>query len=110
MSEKYRLRNHKIHLFVTEDEYRIAQEKADYACQGNVSEYVRCIMVDGVIITYDTENIMKAIYELNRIGNNINQIAKHVNEVGEVNIIDFESLQEEYEKMFGYYSDWLYSK
>jgi len=45
----------------------------------NFSAYCRKMLVDGYVIKKDYTSIKELIYEINKIGNNINQIAKNVN-------------------------------
>lgn len=112
MAEKdrnIRIREKEIRIKVTEDELQYAKDKANY-CNMTMSEYVRKIIKDGVIIKLETCDIKGLTNELNKIGTNINQIAKHVNETKgqsinedmEILIKQFSEMQQIiYDKIYG---------
>ncbi len=52
------------------------------ASELNKSQYLRKMAIDGFIIKQDLESIRTLTQEINKIGININQIAKHINETG----------------------------
>ena len=95
MSEEGRLRKKKIQFWVTEIEYDVISEKANY-CNITMSEYLRKVSVDGVIIKRELEGL----YEINKIGVNINQIAKQANKRDAVIGRDVDELRVQYEKLF----------
>lgn len=87
MAEKDRIRKKEIRVKVSEDELKIAKDKAKYAGAKNTSDYIRKIIVDGKIVKLPVDEIIectKAInetrQELNKIGNNINQLMKAIHE------------------------------
>lgn len=96
-----RLRNKQMNIRMTNDEYQKVEEKAKY-CNLSVSDYVRQQAVNGAIIKMETLDVRELSNELNRIGVNINQIAKHVNEKGgaydkeDINALvnEFQNMQE----------------
>lgn len=102
MSEKdrnIRIREKEIRVKVTEEELQYAKDKANY-CNMTMSEYIRNIIVKGCVIKLDTVGIKELTLELNRIGTNINQIAKVVNETQGQNIKnDMDSLVREFSEM-----------
>lgn len=72
------------------------------------SEYIRNIIMFGStreITNFSKEDTRKIIYELNRIGNNINQIAYRVNSSKEVNDQDIVQIQDEMGKIIDLYFD-----
>lgn len=95
MAKKERLRNKIVQFWVTENEYDVIKDKANY-CNLTMSEYLRKVGVDGTIINRD----LSGINEINKIGVNINQIAKRANEKGSVIESDVEELRVQYEKLF----------
>lgn len=81
-----RLRNKQIIVRVTEDEYKILNDKAEYVCM-NASEFIRKVIISDNVVKLPVDEIRetsKAInnyrYEVNKIGNNINQIVKIIHE------------------------------
>ncbi len=109
MAEIDRLRKKIIHVHLSDDEYDLLSDKAKY-CGINKSEFVRGVITNGAIINYSTCDMQAAIKELNRIGNNINQIAKKVNETNHFYRKDFEDLKGQYEELFEYYIDKMLMK
>ena len=95
VAKRERLRDKLIQFWVTENEMGVIDKKANY-CSLTRSEYLRKVSVDGVIIKREYEGL----YEINKIGVNINQIAKNANKRGTVIEKDVEELRVQYEKMF----------
>lgn len=99
MAEKDRFRTKCLRVKVTEEELQIAKDKAEY-CGLTMSDYLRKLIADGVIIKYESFDIKALGNEINKIGVNINQIAKHVNEKGgEYDRQDMDNLIREFQEM-----------
>lgn len=102
MAEKdrnIRIRNKEIRVKVTEEELQYAKDKANY-CNMTMSEYIRTIIFKGCVIKLDTLNVKELTIELTRIGTNINQIAKYVNETkGEFIQNDMNNLIKEFTEL-----------
>lgn len=99
MAEKDRLRTKCVRIKLTDDEWQYVKDKSKY-CGLTMSEYTRKVIRDGVIIKLETFDIKGLSNELNKIGTNINQIAKHVNETGAKYLIeDMECLIKEFSEM-----------
>ena len=93
-------RKRKVHLnfYVNPDEEFMIREKAA-SCHKNLSDYLRMISIKGAIYEVNfheldefSKQLSQLRFEFNRIGNNINQVAKKVNLIDEV---DVEVLQDE---------------
>ncbi|MCG6978380.1 MobC family plasmid mobilization relaxosome protein [Lactococcus lactis] len=98
---KKRKRNIPFQFYVDSNEEFIIREKAGRTHK-NLSDYLRSIAIKGAIYEVNFEEIdefSKQIsqlrFEFNRIGNNINQIAKKANLIDEVDQEDMEVLQDE---------------
>lgn len=99
MAEKDRIRKRQLNIRLTETEYENIKAKAEY-CNLSMSEYLRKQIMDGVIIKYDRVDMKTLANELNKIGVNINQIAKHINERGgDYDRQDMDSLIKEMQEM-----------
>lgn len=81
MTEKHRRRKTEIRIKVTENELQFARDKADYLCM-TMSDMTRKFIRDGVIIKYEPFDIKELSNEINKVGVNINQIARTINEKG----------------------------
>ncbi len=99
MAEKDRIRKKQLNVRLTEIEYENANAKAEY-CGLTMSEYIRKQIMDGVVIKYERFDIKALANELNKIGVNINQIARWVNEKGgEYDRQDMDNLIKEFQNM-----------
>ena len=82
MSEK-RVRNLKQEFYISQSEAEFLKEKMKEAGIKNKSAYLRKMALDGYIIHQDYTNLKSVADELNRLGNNLNQIAKIANTYGD---------------------------
>ena len=71
-----RKRNIQIKFRVTEEERTLIEEKMKQVPTSNMEAYLRKMAIDGYIIQVDHSDIKKMTAELQKIGVNINQIAK----------------------------------
>lgn len=102
MNEESRIRKRVFQVHLSDAEYDLLTEKAEY-CNITKSDFIRKQILDGVVIKYETCDIRDMINEINHIGVNINQIAKKVNETDYFGRKDFELLQELYNELFNDY-------
>lgn len=65
---------------VTEEERQLIEEKMKLIPTHKLSAYARKMLIDGYIILLDTPEIKAHTAQLQKIGVNINQIARRVNE------------------------------
>ena len=67
-----------------------------------MSEYMRQIILKGLVVKLDTCDIKGLSYAINKYGNNLNQIAKHINEKGgEFERQEFDLILEGFKEMQG---------
>ncbi len=79
-----RKRNVQIIVRVTEEERALIEEKMRQIPTINLSAYSRKMLIDGYIIQLDMQDIKTHTAQLQKIGVNINQIAKRINETGQI--------------------------
>lgn len=77
-----------------EKEWELIEKKAAEV-KLNTTNYIRRMALNGYIIEYDFNTLNDFIYELNKIGVNINQITKRVNETGSIHTGEMEAIQED---------------
>lgn len=77
---------------VNESEKNKIFERMKLAKLKNFAVYARLMLVSGKIQVIDFESITKLRYEVNRIGVNINQITKFVNENQDIKKSDIQEL------------------
>jgi hypothetical protein len=79
---------------VTEAERALIAEKMRLLNTDNLAAYLRKMAIDGYIIATDHTDIKAMTAEIQRVGVNINQIAKRVNTYGSVYAEDMAKIQE----------------
>ena len=88
-----RKRTTQIKFRVTEEERTLIEEKMKQVPTGNMEAYLRKMAIDGYIIQIDHSDIKNMTAELQKIGVNINQIAKRANATGNVYQEDIEEIK-----------------
>ena len=95
-------RNRKIPLlfYVNEAEMKVIFEKMKLLNTTNKSAYLRKSAVDGYVIQIDTADIKQNTAQLQRIGGNINQIVKRMNQTGSLYTDDVTEVKELLKKIW----------
>ena len=78
---------------VTEDERDLIMEIMKLIPTRNMAAYLRKIAIDGYIIQIDHSDIKAMTAEIQKIGVNVNQIAKRINATGTVYAQDIEDIK-----------------
>lgn len=79
-----RKRTVQIKFRVTEEERALIEQKMKLIPTDNMAAYLRKIAIDGYIIHVDHSDIKTMTAEIQKIGVNVNQIARRVNATGNV--------------------------
>ncbi|MCR6547071.1 MAG: MobC family plasmid mobilization relaxosome protein [Firmicutes bacterium] len=69
---------------VTEQERDLIYQKMEQIPTKNFSAYARKMLIDGYVIKVDYSELKAVTAEIQKIGANVNQIAKRVNATGNV--------------------------
>lgn len=88
-----RKRNVQIIVRVREEEQALIEEKMRQILTINLSAYSSKMLIDGYIILLDLQEIKGHTAQLQKIGLNINQIAKCINETGNIYVDDMNELK-----------------
>ena len=88
-----RKRNIVLRVPVTAEERTLIEQKMKLLHTGNFSAYARKMLIDGYIINVDYSDIKAQTAEIQKIGVNVNQIAKRVNATGTVYAQDIEDIK-----------------
>ena len=88
-----RKRKIQIKFYVTEEERTLIEQKMKLVPTRNMAAYLRKIAIDGYILQVDHTDIKAMTAEIQKIGVNINQIAKRVNATGSVYQEDIEEIK-----------------
>lgn len=95
-----RNRDTQIIFWVSEEEKKLIEEKMAQVGITNLSAYLRKISIDGMIIKLELPELKELISLLRYTSNNINQIAKRINESGRIYDADLEAVTENQEKLW----------
>ena len=82
-----------LRVFVTESERDFIYEKMDELNTNNFGAYARKMLIDGYAIHTDYSDLKTVIAEMQKIGVNINQIAKRINSTSRIYEQDFIEIQ-----------------
>lgn len=85
---------------VTAEERGMIEEKMAQLGTDNMAAYLRKMAIDGYIVKLDLPELKELVSLLRRSGNNLNQIAKRVNETSRIYAADIECLLENQEKLW----------
>lgn len=85
---------------VTAEERGMIEEKMTQLGTDNMAAYLRKMAIDGYIVKLDLPELKELVSLLRRSGNNLNQIAKRVNETNRIYTADIECLLENQEKLW----------
>ena len=95
-----RKRKIKLEFYVDGEEKKFIIEKMKAAGIKNLSAYLRKISIEGKIEIVDYSEIRKFVSKINKIGVNINQIVKRVNETKSVFREDIKDIQNKLEEIW----------
>ena len=88
-----RKRTVQIKFRVTEEERALIEQKMKLVPTRNMESYLRKMAIDGYIIQIDHSDIKAMTAEIQKIGVNVNQIAKRVNSMGSVYQEDIDEIK-----------------
>ena len=88
-----RKRNVQIIVRVTEDKRTLIEEKMRQIPTMNLSAYSRKMLIDGYIIVLDLQEVKTHTAQLQKIGVNVNQIARRINGTGRIYVDDMDEIK-----------------
>ena len=95
-----RKRNVVIRFRVTSEEREMIESKMAQFGTTNMAAYLRKISIDGYVVRLDLPELREMVSLLRRSSNNLNQIAKRVNETSRIYDADIDCLKENQEKIW----------
>ena len=93
-------RNHAMTFRVTAEEWDFIRKKMKQAKVNSLRAYLLKMAVDGRIIHIELTGVNEMCRLLGNVSNNINQIAKRVNETGKIYLTDIEDIQTRQEEIW----------
>ena len=98
MANKTRTTN--VHFMVDEKERALIEQKMEQSGIKSLRAYMLKMAVDGRVIRVELDSVKEMVRLLSNATNNINQIARRVNETGGVYAADINDLNERYEGLW----------
>ena len=95
-----RKRDIRLRFRVTPEEKSMIEEKMTQVGTSNMEAYLRKMSIDGYILKLDLPEIKEMISLLRRSSNNLNQIAKRVNQTGRLYGEDMEDILRKQERLW----------
>lgn len=89
----------RIDLRISEQEYELILQKMKQSKSTNLSAYMIKMAIDGMVINLNMPELKEVSSLLRYNGNNINQIAKRLNESKSVYTSDIEDIKEKQEQI-----------
>ncbi|ARV05025.1 plasmid mobilization protein [Enterococcus faecalis] len=106
MMKKNLFRNELIKVYVTEEEKKQIRSNMQRSGLSTLTNYVRMMSLNGRVVKIDFSTLKESlaetgqyVYELNKIGNNLNQIAHKLNQTDIVEKEDVSYLVSEFAKL-----------
>lgn len=100
MKQQNRTRNVQLIVRVTEQEHSHIKRKMALMKTNNFNAYSRKMLIDGYVIEVDLSQYHELAGEVNKIGVNINQIARMANETRNISPQQIDRLQQEVEQIW----------
>lgn len=100
MSEPNRIRKVQLNFRVTEREKMLIEEKMQELGTTNREAYLRKIAIDGMIVKLEVPELKELISLMRRTSNNVNQIARRLNETGRIYEVDIAEVQAQQERLW----------
>ena len=104
-----RKRNIVIRFRVTPEEREMIESKMAQFGTSNMAAYLRKISIDGYVVRLDLPELREMVSLLRRSSNNLNQIAKRVNETSRIYNADIDCLKENQEKIWSA-ANWILTR
>lgn len=99
-----------IHLRLTEEEYEELMRKKEFLGFKNYSSLIRMYIKHGACISVDFNAFYENATQIARVGNNINQIAKSVNETKDITPYQIQLLQKHMARLDKIFEDFTDEK
>ena len=97
---KNRKRSNRMVFYLDESELALLKEKMTVANIQNREAYIRKMVLDGYVLKLDFSDVRHMNFLLSNATKNLNQVARHANQTGEVK--DIQILRQDYEKLWDF--------
>ena len=93
-------RKHNLHFMVNDEENEMIKRRMAQTGINNMRAYMLKMAVDGEVIHIELDSVKEMVRLLSNATNNINQIAKRVNQTGNIYEADVSDLKARYEEIW----------
>ena len=100
MSAVNRVRKVQLNFRVTEREKQLIEERMQEIGTTNREAYLRKIAIDGMLVKLEVPELKEIVSLMRRTSNNINQIARRLNETGRIYEVDITDVQNQQEQLW----------
>ncbi len=94
-----RERKHELKVYLSDEEERILEAKVKATNMPSKSAAIRQLIIESMLYEVDYSELRNIDTQLARIGNNINQIARRVNETRSIYQADIDELKKEFKEI-----------
>ena len=100
MSAVNRVRKVQLNFRVTEREKQLIEERMQEIGTTNREAYLRKIAIDGMLVKLEVPELKEIVSLMRRTSNNVNQIARRLNETGRIYEVDITDVQNQQEQLW----------
>ena len=100
MSAVNRVRKVQLNFRVTEREKQLIEERMQEIGTTNREAYLRKIAIDGMLVKLEVPELKEIVSLMHRTSNNVNQIARRLNETGRIYEVDITDIRNQQEQLW----------
>ena len=100
MSAPKRKRDVQVNFRVSPEELALIEQKMSQVGTKNREAYLRKIAIDGMLVKLEVPELKEIVSLMRRTSNNINQIARRLNETGRIYEVDITDVQNQQEQLW----------
>ena len=100
MREANRVRKVQLNFRVTEREKQLIEDRMQEIGTTNREAYLRKIAIDGMLVKLEVPELKEIVSLMRRTSNNVNQIARRLNENGRIYEVDITDVQNQQEQLW----------
>ena len=100
MSAVNRVRKVQLNFRVTEREKQLIEERMQEMGTTNREAFLRKIAIDGMLVKLEVPELKEIVSLMRRTSNNVNQIARRLNETGRIYEVDITDVQNQQEQLW----------
>lgn len=89
-----------LQFYVTEEERRLIEQKMALLGTRNLSAYLRKMALDGYVVRMDLPELKELVSLMRYTSNNVNQMARRLNEGGQIYEIDVREVCQNQERLW----------